>query len=157
MTTLLLLLVTTLTGLQTPAPTVRDIAWMTGCWEMTRNGRHIVEHWTAPEGGTLMAVSRTVAAGKTHEYEFLMIREADGALEYVARPSGQTEATFRSVRVSADDVVFENPTHDFPTRISYRRTEGGLVAATEGERDGKPRRIEFPYARVACDAPPQTR
>jgi hypothetical protein len=124
---------------------------LSGCWDLTRNGRHIVEYWTAPEGGTLVGVSRTVATGKTVEYEFMLIRESAGGLEYVAKPSGQAEATFRSVRVSGDEVVFENPAHDFPTRIMYRRAaNGGVVAAIEGPRNGKTQRIEFPYARATC-------
>ncbi len=136
---------------QQPKPTARDVAWMSGCWELTRNNRHIVEQWTAPEGGTLMGMSRTVAGERTSEYEFLLIREGAAGLEYVAKPSGQTEATFTSVRVSGDEVVFENPAHDFPTRISYRRTgRDALVAATEGMRNGKPQRVEFAYSRATC-------
>src|SRR5919109_4170150 len=111
------------------APTVRDLKWLAGCWQSTRSGRDINEQWMAPEGGTLLGMSRTVANGKTSEYEFLLIREGPRGLEYVAKPSGQTEATFTSVRVSASDVVFENPTHDFPTRIIYQhQRDGGLTA-----------------------------
>jgi hypothetical protein len=136
-------------GAQT-RPSVSDLAWLGGCWELTRNGRHIVEQWTPPEGGTLLGMSRTVNNGKTSEYEFLLIREGAAGLEFVARPSGQTEATFTSVRVSAEEVVFENPQHDFPTRISYRRNGNGLLAAVEGSRGGKTQRIEYPYRRASC-------
>jgi Domain of unknown function (DUF6265) len=134
-----------------PRPSVADLGWLRGCWELTRNNRHIVEHWTAPEGGTLLGMSRTVAGGKTTEYEFLMIQEGPAGLEYVAKPSGQTGATFTSTHVSADEVVFENPKHDFPTRIIYHRdANGGLLAAIEGPRGGKTQRIEFPYTKAAC-------
>jgi hypothetical protein len=134
-----------------PRPSVSDLAWLSGCWELTRNTRHIVEHWTAPEGGTLIGMSRTVAAGKTTEYEFLMIQEGAAGLEYVAKPSGQAGATFTSTRVSADEVVFENPKHDFPTRIIYHRdANGGLLAAIEGPSNGKTQRIEFPYTKAVC-------
>lgn len=100
-----------------PAPTVQDVKWLAGCWESRRAGRHVTEQWMAPAGGTLLGMSRTVANDKTSEYEFLLIRESARGLEYVAKPSGQREATFTSVRVSADEAVFENPPHDFPTRI----------------------------------------
>ena len=128
--------------------TVTDVAWLSGCWELTRNDRHIVEQWTKPEGGTLLGMSRTVRGEKTVEYEFIVIREANGRLEYVAKPSGQPEAVFTAARVSADEVVFENPQHDFPTKISYRRqVDGGLLARIEGVRGGQNRAIEFPYQR----------
>jgi Domain of unknown function (DUF6265) len=129
---------------------VKDVSWISGCWESSRGGRHIVEQWTPPEGGTMLGMSRTVVNGKTSEYEFLMIREGTNGLEYVARPSGQPEATFTAVRLSADEVVFENPAHDFPTRIIYRRQAPGLTAAIEGSANGQPRRIDFPYTKAAC-------
>jgi hypothetical protein len=144
----LLLAVALIVG-QSPS-SAADLAWLTGCWELTRNGRHIVEQWTAPEGGTLIGVSRTVAAGKTTEYEFVLIREGTNGLEYVAKPSGQSEATFTVVRAMADEVVFENREHDFPNRIIYKRDGDRLVAAIEGTRDGKTQRIEYPYQPAAC-------
>ena len=145
-----LIVVSMLGGSQAAAPTINDVAWIAGCWEMTRNGRHVVETWTAPEGGTMMGVSRTVANGKTTEWEFLIIREGPKGLEYVAKPSRQPEATFTSTSVRASEVVFENPTHDFPKKIQYRRDGNALAAAIEGPMNGQARRIEFPYTRAAC-------
>jgi len=127
-----------------------DVGWMTGCWELTRNGRHIVEQWMSAEGGTLLGMSRTVANGQTREYEFLLIRHGANGLEYVAKPSGQPEGTFTATRVSPSEVVFENMAHDFPQRILYRRDGNTLLAATEGTVQGQARRVEFPYTRAAC-------
>jgi hypothetical protein len=128
-----------------------DVAWLTGCWDLDRGRRHVVEHWTAPEGGTLLGVSRTVADGKTVEYEFLLIRERDGALEYVAKPSGQPEAIFVASRVTADEVLFENPQHDFPQRIRYKKQpDGGLAARIEGTLNGAARGIDFTYRAASC-------
>jgi hypothetical protein len=147
-----LLLMTMLTAVssQTATPTVTDVAWIAGCWDLTRNARHVAEHWTAAEGGTMMGVSRTVANGKTTEWEFLIIRQGAKGLEYVAKPSEQPEATFTATRVSANEVVFENPAHDFPTRIVYKRDGDALVASVEGTLNGQPRRIEFPYKKASC-------
>jgi hypothetical protein len=145
------LLLILLTGaFQAPPPTVKDVAWIAGCWDYTRNARHVAEHWMVPEGATMIGVSRTVANGKTTEWEFLIIREGAKGLEYVAKPSGQAEATFTSTRVSAAEVVFENPAHDFPTRIIYKRDGDALVASVEGTMNGQARRIDFPYKKAAC-------
>lgn len=128
-----------------------DAGWLAGCWELTRGARHVVEQWMPADGGTLIGMSRTVANGKTMEFEFLMIRERDGGIEYVARPSGQAEATFPAARVSADEVVFENLAHDFPQRIIYRKAaDGGLAARIEGAMNGQARGIDFPYRAAAC-------
>ena len=98
----------------------------------------------------MMGVSRTVAGGKTTEWEFLIIREGAKDLEYVAKPSGQAEATFTAVTASAREVVFENPAHDFPKRVVYKRDGDTLTAAIEGPMNGQNRRIEFPYKKISC-------
>lgn len=151
----LILLFTFAAGAQAPAsstaaPTVKDVAWMAGCWDSMRNGRHVAEHWMAPEGGTMMGVSRTTAGEKTTEWEFLIIRQGAQGLDYVAKPSRQPEATFTATRASANEVVFENPAHEFPKRIIYRRDGDALMASIEGPMNGQNRRIDFPYKKAAC-------
>lgn len=137
--------------LQSARPTAQDLSWLAGCWETTRGTRHVMEQWMRPEGGTLLGTSRTTSDGKTVEYEFIVIREARSALEFVAKPSGQPDAVFTSTRIGPREVVFENPTHDFPTRITYRAAaDGGLVASVEGEINGQKRVIEFPYRAAPC-------
>ena len=141
-------------GAQAPAaagmPTVKDVAWLAGCWDSTRNGRHVAEHWMAPEGGTMMGVSRTTAGDRTTEWEFLIIRQGANGLDYVAKPSRQPETTFTAARAAANEVVFENPAHDFPKRITYKREGDSLTASIEGPMNGQNRRIDFPYKRAAC-------
>jgi hypothetical protein len=69
---------------------------------------------------------------------FLQIREMSGALAYVAKPSGQREATFPIKTIADGEVVFENPTHDFPQRVRYRRNaDGSMTARIEGTMNGQ--------------------
>jgi hypothetical protein len=136
-------------GAQTTA-TVADATFIAGCWSFDRNGRMVEEHWLAPAGGSLLGVSRTVAGGKTVEFEFLQIREISDGLAYIAKPSGQAETTFKMTSKSANSLTFENPTHDFPQRISYRREGDTLTARVEGTMNGKSRGIDFPFKRAPC-------
>jgi hypothetical protein len=136
---------------QAPRASVEQLVWLTGCWEFTRGTRHVTEQWMRPEAGTLLGMSRTTSGGKTVEYEFLVIREGESGLEYVAKPSGQEEAVFTATRVAAREVVFENPKHDFPTRITYRASaDGGLAASVEGDVKGQRQVLQFPYRAVQC-------
>jgi len=151
---LLSFLIAVLATPQGSRPAVTDAAWLAGCWTMTRGSRSVTEHWLPPDGGTMIGVSRTVSGGKTVEYEFLLIRQGPGGLEYVAKPSRQPEAVFTSTRVKPGELVFENPEHDFPTRITYRRQEGGLLATIGGAVDAKPRSIEFRYTAADCTKQP---
>jgi hypothetical protein len=131
--------------LPTGAVSVADLAWLAGSWGFETGGRRYEEHWTAPDGGTMLGMSRTVADGRTVAHEFLRIDERDGRLVYTAWPSGQPTASFTSVAVEAGRVVFENPRHDFPTRVIYeRRPDGSVLARVEGLRDGEPAGSDFP-------------
>ncbi len=132
-----------------PVP-IESLRWMAGEWAFERNGRMVTEHWMAPAGGTMLGMSRTVADGKTVDYEFVVLRiDASGDIFYVVKPLGQAETAFKLVRADARTVVFENPLNDFPQRISYTlQDDGTLLAAIEGTRNGKARRVEFPYRAV---------
>lgn len=126
-----------------------DLAWLSGDWEFTRDGRHVTEHWSAPEADTVIGYSRSVKEGQLVEFEHLLIKPGqNGVLEYVAKPSGQDEATFTLVSFGTRSLVFENKDHDFPQRITYSLEDDRLTAAIEGTLNAHPRRVEFPYRRV---------
>jgi hypothetical protein len=139
---------------QTPKPTANDFAWLAGCWESNRNGREINEQWMKPAGGVLLGISRTVANGKVVEYEFVQIREEkDGSIYYVAKPSGQPEASFKLMKLQNREATFENAEHDFPQRIIYRlEPDGSLFARIEGTSQGKPRGFNYQMNRARCDS-----
>lgn len=145
-------------GQTTPSTeTIDRVAWLQGCWttEAAANGASragvVDEQWMAPRGGTMLGMSRTVAGGRTVAHEFVVLREdANGDIVYEAHPSGQAAASFKLVRWSTTEAVFENLAHDFPQRVIYALAgEQGLNAAIEGTRNGKIRRVEFPYRRVS--------
>lgn len=138
---------------QAPAakPTLQDFAWLAGHWRIEQSDRLIDEQWMAPAGGLMMGMARNVQAGKVREYEFTLLRqEPNGDILYIASPSKQTETAFKLTSLRNDEAVFENPEHDFPKKIVYaRQPDGSLLAAIEGPgRDGKPRRVEYPFKRV---------
>jgi hypothetical protein len=130
---------------------VARLSWLAGCWEGEQGGRRYEEQWMAPRGGSMIGMSRTVRGDRTSEFEFMHIREEEGRLVFTARPSGQEEASFRSVEIAATKVVFENPAHDFPQRIIYLlEGDGSLTARIEGEQDGRSRGLDFPMRRTEC-------
>ena len=57
------------------------------------------------------------------------LRARPGGVFYVATPEGEGTTAFRLTRAVDGEALFENPAHDFPTRIRYRREgDDGLVA-----------------------------
>lgn len=116
-------------------PTISELAWMSGGWQTAAGGRaQIEEHWMAPSGNSMIGMGRTVAGGRTVEFEYLRIEERDGQIYYVASPKGRCPGTdFKLTRLAAQEAVFENPEHDFPKRIIYRKnSDGSLTASIDG-------------------------
>lgn len=132
---------------------VRQLSWIAGCWRQSSSGgaRIIDEHWMEPRGGMTLGMSRTVRGDSVLEFEQLRIFARDGRLVYHAEPSGQEPADFEAKSATDSLVTFENPAHDFPQRIIYRRRGAdSLIARIEGTRNGQMRGIDFPYAKVSC-------
>jgi hypothetical protein len=135
---------------QTPA-TADRLGWLAGCWVARSGARVVEEQWMRPRGGSLLGMSRTVAADSAVAHELMRIVDRGGGLVFQAHPSGQAPAEFPAVEAGPERAVFADPAHDFPQRIVYRRVGAdSLVARVEGERDGTTRGFDFRYARVAC-------
>jgi len=129
-------------------PTLADISWISGDWQTAPGGRkQIEEHWTAVAGGSMMGMSRAVAGDKTVEFEYLRIEQRTDGIYYVAHPGARCPGTdFKLTSASATEAVFENPQHDFPKRIIYRKTDDGLTASIDAGEGSKG--MSFVYKRM---------
>ncbi|HXI30361.1 MAG TPA: DUF6265 family protein [Vicinamibacterales bacterium] len=130
------ILAVTVPSAQTAPPraaAIADVAWIAGTWVSANGPETVEEHWTSPAGGAMLAVSRTIAAGKLAEFEYLRIVERAGGLVYIAQPNGRPPTEFAMTKVDARSVTFENPQHDFPKMIRYeKRGDGTIVASIAG-------------------------
>ena len=140
-----------------PLPVVRDTAsvsrlgWLAGCWRLRAGTRIVEEQWMAPAGGMMLGMGRTTRDGRVTEFEQLRIFEREGRAVYAASPSGQAPAEFVAGATSDTLVAFENPAHDFPQRVIYRRSaRDSVTARVEGTVGGKQRSTEFRYGRATC-------
>lgn len=134
---------------------VEGLRWMAGCWELRAGARVVHEHWMAPLGGLMLGMSRTVMRDTAREFEQLRVESRGGVASYIARPSRQAETVFGATTLTDTLVVFSNPSHDFPQRISYRpRGADSLVARIEGDQNGQVRGINFPMRRISCGGSP---
>jgi hypothetical protein len=138
---------------QVPAPShgVSAVQWMTGCWSGTRGDTTFHERWTRAGNELLLGVSYSIdKAGKVESFEFLRVEVRGGQLVYVAQPNGRPETVFtRSLPSDTNEAMFANPAHDFPKRVSYKRTAAGVLASIDDGTSGK--RMEFPMSAVSCD------
>lgn len=135
-----------LTHVPVQTASIADLAWISGDWQTAPGGRRqIEEHWTSVAGGTMMGMSRTVAGDKTVEFEYLRIEQRADGIYYVAHPKARCPATdFKLTKASATEAVFENPQHDFPKRIIYRKTgDDSLTASIDGGEGTKAMTFSF--------------
>jgi hypothetical protein len=136
-------------AVQTPATP----AWLAGCWELRSGNRESLEMWMPPAGGMMVGASRTIVGGVVREYEQLVIKVESGKLVFTATPSGQQTASFTATSVTDTGFVVENPQHDFPQRIIYRRRGAdSLIARIEGPAGSATgtRGVDFPMRRTSC-------
>ena len=122
------------------AHTISELGWLAGGWQTPSGGRaQIEEHWTQPAAGTMIGMGRTVAGGRTVEFEYLRLEERGGDIFYVAHPKARYPGTdFKLTSVTSQEAVFENPQHDFPKRIIYKKSpDGGITASIDGGQGTK--------------------
>jgi hypothetical protein len=131
---------------------IEKLGWISGCWVSDNGKQRIEEQWMRPAGGSMIGMGRTVVDDKTHSTEFMQIREREGRIAYiVALEMGAKPVVFRLVKSSDGEAVFENPQHDFPQRIIYRReSPDALFARIEGDEKGVTKGIDFHYKRARC-------
>jgi hypothetical protein len=141
---------------------LRHAGWLAGCWELRAPNRITLEMWMPALGDMMLGASRTTVGTRTSEFEQLRLAPQGDRIVYTSLPSGQREASFTSSIVSDSLLVFENPQHDFPQKIVYRRRGAdSIVAQIEGPGANGVRRVTFPYRRASCltarpPAPPDT-
>jgi len=142
-------------GMQSTAPTdakpsVKQIGWIHGAWfEERPDGTRAEEYWTPVRGGMMIGAGITTKDGRVRFFEHLRIEETkEGKIVYVAMPNGRAPTVFPMTEMTAERVVFENPEHDFPTRISYWKDGEGLCAKVEGKRNGREMSEEWHFKRM---------
>jgi hypothetical protein len=125
------------------------LAFLKGCW----SGSDTFEMWMKPDAGSIMGAGRTVRNGKLHNSEFFSVTEtADGVTLHVLLKLGGSVTQFKAKELTDSSVVFENPAHDYPQRVIYRKNaDGSLLGRIEGVSEGKERAFDYPMKRAKCD------
>ncbi len=129
---------------------LHNLSWLLGSWKMTGAKDVTFETWQRPDSSSFVGNSITLAGADTVFSEKLSLLATDSGLFYVAEVAHNLAPTyFKMIRQDSITAVFENPAHDFPTRIIYsRRNADSLHARIEGLRKGKPAGVDFLYERV---------
>jgi hypothetical protein len=138
-----------LVGIGANGASAPPLDWITGHWCADFGEEVVEEYWLPPHGGVAVGLSRTRTAQETTAFEFLRIADIEGVQSYIAQPGGRPPTVFKRTAGGESWIRFENPDHDFPQRIEYRREGDALEAQIAGPgEEGQDLVITFPY--VPC-------
>jgi|GEM_PF-127635 len=132
-------------------PTVDSLAWMAGHWSGEAEGRVTEEVWMEPAGGIMPGLNRSFAPRGKASFENLRIVQSRKSIAYIANPGGSGETEFMLKESGEQSVTFENPNHDFPQKIIYRRDGNTLTARIEGTIGGQLQSMEWKWQRVVAE------
>lgn len=139
------------TGVACAAEPAPSLDWLVGHWCAEPGVESVEELWLPPHGGMAIGLSRTRSGDRTTAFEYLRIIDLDGLPAYVAQPGGRPPTTFPMTASGAQWIRFQNPAHDFPQRIEYRRDGEVLHAEIAGPgKDGEEVVIPFDYRRCGA-------
>ncbi len=140
-------------GQGNPVADISDFDGMAGCWERSDPAKKLLvtEQWMKPAGTSILGMGRTVKNGKTTAFEYMRIEQRADGIYLVAKPSeNKDETPFKLKSSTLNEIVFENPEHDFPQRIIYKLDGKKMIGRIEGMNNGKPMGIDFPFTKVSC-------
>jgi hypothetical protein len=113
------------------ATQLRQMAWLEGTWRRIDlpEGQSGFERWTYDATQGLTGVGVSERNGKPVFEEKLSIVTVNGTIHYVADvPENSEPVHFALTELSDHGFAFENPAHDFPKKIAYRRNGDRLHA-----------------------------
>lgn len=124
-------------------------AFLAGCWEEQRAEQSWTEEcWTDPRGGLMIGSGRDGKGDRVAHWEWMRIeRGADGTPTFYGSPKGAPAVGFKATEADGKSITFINASHDYPQRVRYVVTEGGLDAEISLADGGKPH--SWSYRRTA--------
>lgn len=146
------LLASAITSCKQQPDTFKQLSTLEGKWLMQTPESTMLEVWEI--------TNDTLYSGKSYSIEGLdttisesvqLIQRQDGIyyIPTVSNQNGGVPIPFKLISSEAGEFVFENPTHDFPTKITYKTDQKDkLSASISGKINGEERKMGFEYERV---------
>jgi len=131
-----------------PQSKTEVVHWFLGKWENNSEQGDFKEIWKQENDSLLKGESYVTVKGDTVFHENVDLVAKQDSLFYVVSVKGENSeqpVSFYMTESSAHKVVFENPKHDFPTKIIYEKINNdSIVASISGKQNGKEVVEKFP-------------
>lgn len=127
-------------------------SWLIGRWENNSAQGNYTETWEVENDSAYKGASYFVIANDTVSDEKLSLAQRGEALLYIPTvkdQNGGDPVEFSMTSASDHVLVFENPQHDFPQKITYTKiSNDSMVAEISGTMNGKANAQQFPMKRA---------
>lgn len=138
---------------QQPERPLAALSFMAACWRGDAGvDRSIEEQWTAADSDVMLATTRYLDdnTGRSRGWEFSRIVADSAGIVLVPAPMGDARGRFRLTSSRPNEATFEDPSHDFPKRIAYRRADARTLLVRLDAGAGSGRDVEFRLQSVPC-------
>lgn len=126
--------------------------WLTGKWENQTQRGKMVEEWSKLNDSTYTGKSYMITAADSISLESIALKKEGNEIFYIPTVKGQNNdqpVKFKLTSSSPNQLVFENPAHDFPQKITYTlESENSLMAEISGVVNGQQRARKFPMKKA---------
>jgi len=128
-----------------------DFKWLAGTWKIETPKGIILESWHIENDSTLLGESLFITGEDSIPQEKIELKYRNAYWYYHPVLHGQNDlnpARFKVIFHKKEEFISEDPTHDFPQRITYRRIGNKLFASIEGKNKGKYQKQNFDFIRM---------
>lgn len=129
-----------------------DAKWLLGIWEQKTSKGNVYETWKSNDDSSYSGKSYLLKKKDTIVLETVSLLQKNGTLFYIPTVTNQNNARpvpFKLTFSSANQLVFENPTHDFPQKITYALiSSDSLIAEISGTLNNKQQIRQFPMKKI---------
>ncbi len=126
-----------------------QLKWMVGVWKTKSSKNPVIEQWQITNDSTLTGRSWLLRNGTdTIPQETIELAYRNGNWFYIPTVKNQNNAqpvSFKLIYQKGTEFISENPAHDFPQRIAYRRMQNQLFASIEGKKNANYGKQNFDF------------
>ncbi|HOY12444.1 MAG TPA: DUF6265 family protein [Saprospiraceae bacterium] len=131
---------------------IKKVEWLIGTWENKTSRGSMYESWNKLNDSVLSGKSYIINEKDTIVFETIQIVQEENKLFYiptVKNQNGNLPIRFAGKNITENQLIFENPDHDFPQIISYTKIGlDSLIAVISGVKNGQERKQTFAMKRV---------
>ena len=125
---------------KTETQKIHQLDWLVGTWENNSDKGNLSENWEQINDSTYNGKTYFIRGNDTLHSETFVVNQVNDSIFYIPTIKGENDnkpVTFKLTQSTEKQFTFENPKHDYPTKIVYNKiTTDSIVVEISGVVDG---------------------